>query len=82
MTDVLRVSAAVMVAGALAIGAFMPARTKAAQKQIELPESAYAEAAMNPELNSGGPWMRYAPASRQVCVPGSDATRSRNPHIR
>src|SRR6266571_992795 len=48
MTDVLRVSAAVMVAGALAIGVFMPARTKAAQEQIEAPEGAYAEAAMNP----------------------------------
>jgi EmrB/QacA subfamily drug resistance transporter len=54
MTDVLRVSAAVMVAGALAIGVFMPARTKAAQEQIEAPEGAYAEAAMNPELNSAG----------------------------
>jgi hypothetical protein len=52
MTDVLRVSAAVMVAGALAIRVFMPARTKAAQEQIEAPEGAYAEAAMNPELNS------------------------------
>jgi len=47
MTDVLRVSAAVMVAGALLIAAFMPATTKAAQEQIETPEGAYAEAAMN-----------------------------------
>ncbi len=54
MTDVLRVSAAVMVAGALAIGVFMPARTKAAQEQIEVPEGGYADAAMNPELISAG----------------------------
>jgi len=37
MTDVLRVSAAVMVAAALLIAAFMPARTTAAQ-QLEMPE--------------------------------------------
>ncbi len=54
MTDVLRVSAAVMVVGAVAVGVFMPARTKTAQEQIEAPEGAYAEAAMNPELNSAG----------------------------
>ncbi len=34
MTDVLWVGAAVMVAGALAIGVFMPAKTKAAQEQL------------------------------------------------
>jgi EmrB/QacA subfamily drug resistance transporter len=54
MTDVLRVSAAVMVAGALGIAAVMPARTRAADEQNEMPEGAYAEVTMNPELNSGG----------------------------
>src|SRR6266849_5436547 len=42
MTDVLWVSAAVMVAGAILIAAFMPARTTAAQQQFETPEGAHA----------------------------------------
>lgn len=45
MTDVLRVSAGVMVAGAVLIGTFMPAGTKAATQQRSTRESAPAELA-------------------------------------
>jgi len=48
MTDVLQVSAGIMVAGALIIGAYMPARTKAAGKQPAMRERAQAELALNP----------------------------------
>ncbi len=48
MTDVLRVSAGIMVAGALLIATFMPTRTKAAVQQPATRESAQAEMALKP----------------------------------
>jgi len=48
MADVLRVSAGVMVAGAVLIGTFMPAGTKAATQRRSTREGAPAELALNP----------------------------------
>jgi len=48
MTDGLRVSAGIMVAGTLLIGMFMPARTQAAGQQPEMRKSARAEVAFRP----------------------------------
>jgi MFS transporter, DHA2 family, multidrug resistance protein len=48
MTDVLRVSAGVMVAAAVLVGTFLPARIKAAGQRPETPKSTQALKALNP----------------------------------